>query len=182
MPSAATMFNPATDCEIFDLHYDSQQPACVAATQPGFRGRAAAQVGYKIYVLVNAAGVQYVGCTRTSMGARLRLGHQRFRTPRGGYHGYQWLKLPALRLFVFPLPPALLALDAAHQTKPSQLAERIEAELVYAVRAHTGQWPLHQTEIHFHTLPDQPELATLTTSLAQQLYEHVTQPLPVAIP
>lgn len=149
MPSTPALFDIASAFEVFDLHYDSQEPPCVAATQPGFQG-AAAQVGYKIYALVNAAGVQYVGCTRTSMGARLRLGHQRFHHPHGGY---QWLRLPGLRLFVFPLPTSLLALHAAHHPKPSQLAERIEAELVYAVRHHTGQWPLHQTEIHFHNFP-----------------------------
>ena len=175
MANTALPFDPAHATEVFSLHYDGQVPPCITATQPAFLGTAAAQVGYKIYVVVNADGVHYVGCTRTSMGARLRLGIQRFRHPSGAYRGYQWLTQPALRLFVFPLPPVLLALADASNTKLSDLAERIEAELVYAVCTHTGQWPLHQTEIHFHTFPDQPALARLTTDLAHQLYVHVTQ-------
>ena len=175
MANTALPFDPAHATEVFSLHYDGQVPPCITATQPAFLGTAAAQVGYKIYVVVNADGVHYVGCTRTSMGARLRLGIQRFRHPSGAYRGYQWLKLPALRLFVFPLPSMLLALADASNTKLSVLAERIEAELVYAVRTHTGQWPLHQTEIHFHNLSTTPTLANLTTKIAQLMYNRLEQ-------
>lgn len=55
-------------------------------------------------MLVNADGVQYVGCTRTGMGSRIRLGHMRSKTPKNGYHGYKWLTQPGLQLYVFTLP------------------------------------------------------------------------------
>ena len=74
------------------------------AAQPSLRGATAAKIGYKIYVLVNADGVQYVGCTRTGMGSRIRLGHMRSKTPKNGYHGYKWLTQPGLQLYVFTLP------------------------------------------------------------------------------
>ena len=172
----AHLFYPIYKPEVFQLRYDDQDKPCVTATQPGLKGTIAAKVGYKIYVLANAAGVQYVGCTRTGMGSRIRMGHMRSQTPKNGYHGYKWLTQPGLQLYVFALPLELLALATASQISHSILAERIEAELVYAVRAATGHWPLSQHEIHFHNLTTQPEAGTLTTSIAEAMYAQLGQP------
>jgi hypothetical protein len=153
---------------------------------PAFKGTGAGRAGYKIYVAINDAGVHYVGCTCTRMSSRLRLGHLRTTKPKNGYHGYKWLPtidepLRAVRLYVFyltGLPHPAPDKDARKANQ--EVAERIEAELVYIIRAATGRWPLSQHEIHFHNLAGHEELASLTTRIARQLYEKLCllQPLP----
>lgn len=177
----APHFCLTTGTEVFDVSGSDQ-----LVVSPAFKGTGAGQVGYKIYVALNDVGVQYVGCTRTRMSSRLRLGLLRTTNPKNGYYGYKWLSAadkpwPGVRLYVFCLTGLVHPAPDEDARKANQkIAERIEAELVYTIRAATGQWPLSQHEIHFHNLTNQPKLATLTTHIARQMYEKLglSQPLP----
>ncbi|QIX62729.1 hypothetical protein HER32_16735 [Hymenobacter sp. BT18] len=178
MSYPAPQFCSATGTEVFDLTYCAQTgptvTRCVAGAKPGFKGSAASRAGYKIYVALNADGVHYVGCTCTRMSSRLRLGYRSSKDGQNGYHGYKWLSKPGLQLYVFHLQGLVHpAPDDDTRLATQKVAERIEAELVYAVRAATGQWPLSQHEIHFHNLAENKELAQLTTRIAHQLYEQL---------
>lgn len=83
----------------------------------------------------------YVGMTKQPIRNRLRLGWSA--NGNNGYHGYAWRG-----------HFASATLDLWCHTDPSPNRdcvdmETIEAELVYLIR-RAGQWPLFQTEIHFH--------------------------------
>jgi hypothetical protein len=82
-----------------------------------------------------------VGITKQSIRARLRLGWTA--KGDGGYYGYAWRH-----------SFTSANLDIWCHTNPENdndclAIETVEAELVYLIR-HAGQWPLFQTEIHFH--------------------------------
>jgi hypothetical protein len=184
MSHPTPQFCTATGTEIFDLTYCARNgptvTRCVAGAKLGFKGSAASRAGYKIYVALNADGVHYVGCTCTRMSSRLRLGYRSTKDGLNGYHGYKWLAKPGLQLYVFHLQGLVHPApndDARLATQ--RVAERIEAELVYAVRAATGQWPLSQHEIHFHNLSGDGELARQTTFIARQLYEQLPLTFPL---
>lgn len=95
----------------------------------------------KIYV-ASADGMPfYVGITKQPMRDRLRFGW----SAKGdhGYYGYAWRdKFEKVALDVW-----------CHVDPPNETAcrdvETIEAEVVFLIR-DAGQWPLFQTEIHFH--------------------------------
>ncbi|MFY2998652.1 hypothetical protein ACOTHX_02585 [Achromobacter xylosoxidans] len=83
----------------------------------------------------------YVGITKQSIRDRLRLGWSA--NGSKGYYGYAWRK-----------HFKNATLDLWCHTNPSTDnkcidIETVEAELVYLIR-QAGQWPLFQTEIHFH--------------------------------
>jgi hypothetical protein len=87
----------------------------------------------------------YVGITKQAMRNRLRLGWDA--SGESGYYGYAWrhrVSQANLDLWCHTDPPA---------ETPCLDAETIEAELVFLIRK-SGQWPLHQTEIHFHPSTD----------------------------
>ena len=183
MLSPPTLFTPETDVEEFALECLSESDPAkeVVRVTPGFKGTVAAQKQYKIYVALNQAGVQYVGCTCTALSTRLSMGNRTRTKSSKGYHGYKWLSLAGLRLVVFHLTGIRHpAPDVATREHNKQVAERIEAELVFAVRAATGQWPLSQHEIHFHNLALQAPLAQLTTTVARQMYTRLGLRQPLA--
>jgi hypothetical protein len=95
----------------------------------------------KVYVVVRDHWPIYVGTTVQRMGTRLRYGF----TARGegGYHGYEWRKQFKDAVLDVWCPRA-----EEGECQPLD-AETIEAELVFLIR-QAGQWPLFQTEIHFH--------------------------------
>lgn len=104
----------------------------------GFSGIAATK-GPKIYVLSNDDGPFYVGAARRKLQPRFRDGWNA--RGRNGYHGYAWRKvLTSAELWVWAV------IGGAEGARDMQT---IEAEVVFLIRA-SGQWPLHQTEIHFH--------------------------------
>ncbi|MCS3418636.1 hypothetical protein M2399_003811 [Pseudomonas sp. BIGb0450] len=83
----------------------------------------------------------YIGMTKQPIRNRLRLGWSA--NGNNGYHGYAWRKYFTTA-----------TLDLWCHTDPSAGngsvdIETVEAELVYLIR-QAGQWPLFQTEIHFH--------------------------------
>lgn len=105
-----------------------------------FSGRATSKLP-KLYVVTAGPAPIYVGITRQSMRARLRLGWSA--TGENGYHGYRWRhhhSQATLDLW-YHVDAACSPLDLDIET--------VEAELVYLIREQ-GQWPEYQTEIHFH--------------------------------
>lgn len=110
----------------------------------------------KLYVVKSKGEVCYVGITRQGISARLRYGFNP--NTATGYHGYAWKHLREVHLYVWVA--AGLDRDAV---------EAIEAELVYNVRKRTGEWPIHQTEIHFHN--PHPDVAQSLRKLAIQILE-----------
>jgi hypothetical protein len=135
----------------------------------GIRGTRAAMPGHKLYIAATPGTIHYVGRT-TDIVRRLRHGHQCRIKSHNGYHGYKWLPLAGLRLFICHLP-GIEALAAEAQFLPETLVERLESELVFHIRSTTGSWPASQHEIHFHNLTDHSDIAKLTTATAQQIYE-----------
>jgi len=94
----------------------------------------------KLYVVSVAGKLVYVGITKQRMRNRLTFGFTA--VGRGGYHGYAWRhKFKAAFL------------DVWRQEKVSRNGmldiETVEAEVVFLAR-RAGQWPMCQTEIHFH--------------------------------
>lgn len=84
----------------------------------------------------------YVGITRQSMRTRLRFGWTA--DGKSGYHGYRWRRHKEVFLDVW--------CDVGPQHEKQTLdIETVEAETVFLIREICGQWPLDQTEIHFHS-------------------------------
>ena len=111
-----------------------------------FSGRAASKLP-KLYLVSAEEQLTpfYVGITKQPMRNRLRLGWNA--SGDSGYYGYAWrhrVTHAYLDLWCHTDPPA---------ENPCLDAETIEAELVYLIRK-AGQWPRHQTEIHFHPSTD----------------------------
>jgi len=99
---------------------------------------------FKLYVVKHQSKVIYVGVTSQGIRTRLRQGLKA--KGEHGYHGYQWKNLSEVDLLVWCFP---------EEPFERERMESIEAELVYLVRSHTGQWPEYQTEIHFHRLSEE---------------------------
>jgi hypothetical protein len=83
----------------------------------------------------------YVGVTKQSLRNRLRLGWSA--NGGSGYYGYAWRhQLKEANIDVW-------CHEDAPDKNPALDIETVEAEVVFLIRS-AGQWPLHQTEIHFH--------------------------------
>jgi hypothetical protein len=94
----------------------------------------------KLYVISVDGSPIYVGITKQPMRNRLRYGWSA--DGRHGYHGYAWRhhhERAVVDVWYHEDAPDESTLDI----------ETVEAEVVFLIRA-AGQWPLHQTEIHFH--------------------------------
>ena len=115
----------------------------------------------KLYVFADRDKVLYIGQTVQSMSARMRLGFQADGT--GGYYGYRWrhtLKSAQCHVwFLRDVPES----DEVHAL------ECIESEVVYLYRQTFDQWPIFQTEIHFH------ESEPTHRALARQILGGFTQ-------
>lgn len=105
----------------------------------------------KLYVVKHQSEIIYVGVTSQGIRDRLRYGLQA--KGKHGYHGYHWKDLDEIDLLVWCFPE-----------EPKRI-ESIEAELVYLVRNHTGQWPEYQTEIHFHKVTEEEK------KVAESIYQ-----------
>jgi hypothetical protein len=111
------------------------------ASRTGFH-RPLSLVCPKLYVVTRDREIHYVGVTNRPMAARINMGLRA--EGKGGYHGYGWKGLKArLRLIVWSFP------EGTREPFLREL-ETVEAEFAFLVRKRTGQWPLSQTEIHFH--------------------------------
>jgi hypothetical protein len=100
----------------------------------------------KLYVVSVDDKPIYVGVTKQPIRDRFRLGWKA--KGETGYYGYAWRHHHAnvlLDIWCHDDPPAKQdCLDI----------ETIEAEVVFLIRS-AGQWPKHQTEIHFHQSTDE---------------------------
>lgn len=103
--------------------------------------------GPKLYVFADNHRLLYVGQTVQSMSARMRLGFQADGT--GGYYGYRWRhEFNTARCLVW-------CLHDVPEEEELHVLECIESEVVFAYRHRFDQWPMFQTEIHFH--PSSPD-------------------------
>ncbi len=95
----------------------------------------------KLYIASADGKPIYVGITKQSMRNRLRLGWKA--NGESGYYGYAWRhRFSEANLDIW-------CHKDAQSEKMSLDIETIEAEVVYLIRK-AGQWPIFQTEIHFH--------------------------------
>lgn len=102
----------------------------------------------KIYILKEGNEIVYVGYTSQSITNRFRQGIKA--SGANGYHGYKWKQADKLQLLVFVFSQSLIGNKHDDDMRFIELAEAIEAELVYIVRNATGKWPAYQNEIHFN--------------------------------
>jgi hypothetical protein len=94
----------------------------------------------KLYIVSVGGKPIYVGTTKQVIRNRLRLGWAA--TGESGYYGYAWRHgNTAAELDVW------CHMDAIGRNELD--IETVEAEVVFLIR-QAGQWPAHQTEIHFH--------------------------------
>ena len=111
--------------------------------KPKFSG-IATSMKPKLYIASVDEKPFYVGVTRQPLRNRLSLGWRA--RGRAGFWGYAWrhhLCKAFLDVWCDEDPPA-------RDGDPPMLAvETLEAEVVFLIR-RKGQWPEHQTEIHFH--------------------------------
>lgn len=95
----------------------------------------------KLYIVSVDRVPIYVGITKQPIRNRLRSGWKA--DGKNGYYGYAWrhhINQAQIDLWF----------DESDSTDRSLLnLETIEAEVVFLIRK-AGQWPEHQTEIHFH--------------------------------
>jgi|SRR5580692_5786884 hypothetical protein len=94
----------------------------------------------KLYIVSIGGKPIYVGTTKQAIRNRLRLGWAA--TGKSGYYGYAWRHgNTTAELDVW------CHMDAIGRNELD--IETVEAEVVFLIR-QAGQWPTHQTEIHFH--------------------------------
>ena len=120
----------------------------------------------KLYIVSIDEEPIYVGITKQRIPDRLRYGWSA--NGRTGYYGYAWRHCHTeanLDIWCHENPPA---------DNSTLDIETVEAEVVFLVRA-AGQWPLHQTEIHFH--PSKAVHRNLAESIIQR-YKTLSARLP----
>lgn len=96
----------------------------------------------KLYIVSVDGNPIYVGVTKQSLRNRLRLGWNA--NGKSGYYGYAW------RHHFKEANIDIWCHEDAPEENPALDIETIEAEVVFLIRS-AGQWPLYQTEIHFHS-------------------------------
>jgi len=98
----------------------------------------------KVYAISTENEIVYVGSSKQPIRSRID-GALKANGDRG-YRGYAWKNSEQkLNLDVWTF-------EAYKLIKGSRCinAETIEAEVVFLIRLREGNWPKHQTEIHFH--------------------------------
>lgn len=133
----------------YKLTFDSTSfTVCCPQGTPNFSGIATIKLP-KLYIASVDNQPIYVGITRQSIRTRLRMGWNA--TGESGYHGYAWRRHHTganldiwCHVDAVKLPDRSIDYDL----------ETVEAEVVHLIRC-AGQWPLFQTEIHFHPSNDE---------------------------
>lgn len=126
----------------------------------------------KLYVILNEAEIWYVGETINPIKVRFQGSFVTYRSYlrhgkalSNGYKGYKWIeyaeKLNHLTVAVFTL---------SDEKMGKERIEAIEGEVVYLVRDHTGNWPLHQNEIHFWNEREDKDTIGVR-EIARQIFE-----------
>ena len=95
----------------------------------------------KLYVVSINEKPIYVGVTKQPIRNRLRFGWKA--VGETGYYGYRWR-----HSFTKACLDVWCHADC-DEHRSSREIETVEAEVAYLIR-RAGQWPLFQTEIHFH--------------------------------
>lgn len=123
-----------------------------------FKGEIFSGTHYKIYIVKFCNDFLYVGKTTQAIGARFRGNFSTYRDSLKKNNGlknysYKWIKEfvnseEELDLYVFRL-----------QATYDDIAESIEAELVFLIRKEKGYWPKFQHEIHFRNSEKAKEIA-----------------------
>jgi hypothetical protein len=127
--------------ERYKLSFDAKNftVSCSKGTAK-FSGLATSKLP-KLYIVTIDERPIYVGVTKQSMRTRLRFGWKA--VGKGGYYGYSWRRrFTEAGLDVW-------SHEDAPVDNPLLDIETVEAEVVFLIRC-AGQWPLWQTEIHFH--------------------------------
>lgn len=94
----------------------------------------------KLYAICAERKPIYIGITKQPIRSRLRYGFSA--DGRTGYYGYSWRhKIAEATLNIW--------FQEDSRDGSTHDIETIEAEVVFLARC-AGQWPLYQTEIHFH--------------------------------
>ena len=141
--------------ERYTLNFDAERFSvlCAKGTEK-FSGIATSKLP-KLYIASVDEKPIYVGVTKQSMRNRLRFGWNA--QGAGGYYGYAWRhKFSEAYLDIWcheDPPPQNVLLDI----------ETVEAEVVFLIRC-AGQWPMFQTEIHFH--PSEPMHREVAAAIA----------------
>jgi hypothetical protein len=118
-----------------------------SAGRPRFSGGATTRKP-KLYIASVDEKPFYVGQTVTPMATRMWIGWNR--KGEGGNHGYKWrhhILRANLDVWVHE--------DPIGNDNPARDVETVEAEIVFLIRLHTGQWAIYQTEIHFYQSTDE---------------------------
>ena len=126
--------------ERYKLSFDSKTFKVTSRERANkFYGLATSKLPKLYVVSVNGKPV-YVGITKQRMRSRLVYGFAA--VGRGGYYGYAWRH---------KFKEAVLDVWCQERTSKNGMLniETVEAEVVFLAR-RAGQWPLCQTEIHFH--------------------------------
>ena len=130
------------------------------AAKCSFSGPATKRGVAKLYTISCDNSLLYVGIAKQPMAGRLR--HGFLANGVGGYHGYKWKFLETcLKLTIWTCK-----LDGRYA--PLHVMETLEAEVAFLCRQASGQWPTHQTEIHFSPSEDWHRDA------ARRIYSHAT--------
>ena len=122
----------------------------------------------KIYVLKYKEAIVYIGYASQSIGTRMGQGMRA--AGLNGYHGYKWKQVDKLELYIFVFDQKLKGSKHKDDKTFVNLAEAVEAELVYLVREKTGKWPEFQNEIHFNN-----EELEKAKAIAADLYTKIMQ-------
>lgn len=125
----------------YGLKFDATRIIAVEDSGGGGKlsGPAARRVP-KLYVISQDQKPFYVGVTKQTIRARLRLGFDA--NGAHGYHGYAWR---------YHLEQAVLDVWVQNGSDGTITdLETVEAEVIFLIRQQYKQWPAYQTEIHFH--------------------------------
>ena len=95
----------------------------------------------KLYIISNGNKPLYVGATKRRVSDRLRDGFKA--SGEHGYYGYDWRRTLTKANFD-------IWVQVEGDIGTIREIETVEAEVVFLIRKGFGQWPAHQTEIHFH--------------------------------
>ncbi len=146
----------------YKITFDSRKIKSVLAPNGDskFSGEASKEVP-KIYIISIGKKPLYVGETKQRVKERLRRGFNAI--GEHGYYGYDWRRN-------FQSSDVDVWLQVEGDTKTKREIEIVEAEVVYLIRQKYGQWPAHQTEIHFHQ--SQPT----HREIAQDIIDHYREP------
>jgi hypothetical protein len=115
----------------------------------------------KVYLIKDASNnIIYIGEANSSIKIRFQRAFTSFRyfaknkKARGGYKGYKFIGIH----HAAALSVGVAIFNQAYNDN-RQFIEAVEGELVYLVRAKTGEWPKFQNEIHFHNVTGAKEAA-----------------------